>query len=499
MGARWLRGSRWAVPALAVAIGVAVPAATSPSVQAGVGDTVVVTFEYTGAAQTWVVPATVSVATFDVYGAQGGSGNVETGAPQLGGLGGRATATVSVTPGSTIDVFVGGKGADFVNQSPDCNIAGGFNGGGDAGAQTVGEGFCGQGGGGASDVRIGGDALSDRALVAGGGGGASANLFCPAVGSGGGLSGGSVPREGLCTGGGAGGNQDGTSGSGVLGSGSDGGPFENGLAPGGGGGGGYYGGAGGETNGYGGGGGSGFGPSDTDFETGVRAGNGLVTITYGTLAIAELDPPSGTAGTPVTITGSGFNPTPGATTVQFGPYGATDVSCASSTSCTAVAPPNTAGGSEVVDLTVSTGGMTSNSLTFTYLAIPTLTAISPTSGPEAGGTPITFRGTNFSTEQGVTGFIFGSLDAGSFATSVNCPSTTECTGLTPPGTGAVSVFASTIEGTSEGLPFTYVSDEEAPIADTGAGDSVTLVVLAFGLVGAGSALLVVSQRRRAAS
>ena len=61
------------------------------------------------------------------------------------------------------------------------------------------------------------------------------------------------------------------------------------------------------------------------------------------------------------------------------------------------------------------------------------------------------------------------------------------------------MFASTIEGTSEGLPFTYVSDEEAPIADTGAGDSVTLVLLALGFMGAGSALLVVSQRRRAAS
>ncbi len=495
MGARWLTGCRWAVPALAIAIGVAVPAATSPSVQAGVGDPVVVTFEYTGAAQTWVVPDTVTVATFDVYGAQGGLGDVTTAQPP--GLGGRATATLSVTPGSTVHVIVGGKGADG-NVFNACSSAGGFNGGGDGGTQNVFQ-SCGQGGGGASDVRIGGLGVTNRVLVAGGGGGASVNGFCPDAGGGGGLTGVSVPRAGACTGGGAGGNQDGTTGSGVLGFGSDGGPFVFPNAAGGGGGGGYYGGAGGATGGYGGGGGSGFGPSDTDFETAVRQGNGLVTITYGTLAIAELDPPSGPAGTPVTITGSGFNPTPGATTVQFGPYQATEVTCASSTSCTAVSPPNATGGSEVVDVTVSTGGMTSNSLTYTYLAIPTLTAISPTSGPEAGGTQITFRGTNFSTEQGVTGFIFGSLDAGSFATSVNCASTTECTGLTPPGTGAVLVFASTIDGTSEGLPFTYVSGETpTPLPNTGVNDSVMLLLLAVGFVGAGSALLVVSQRRRAA-
>ena len=78
--------------------------------QAGVEDAVVVTFEYTGAAQTWVVPDTVTVVTFDVHGAQGGLGDVTTSQPP--GLGGRATATLSVTPGSTVHVFVGGKGAD---------------------------------------------------------------------------------------------------------------------------------------------------------------------------------------------------------------------------------------------------------------------------------------------------------------------------------------------------------------------------------------------------
>ena len=232
MGARWLTGCRWAVPALAVAIGVAVPSATSPPVQAGIGDRVVVTFEYTGAAQTWVVPATVSVATFDVYGAQGGSGNVRPARPSSvvsvdgrrppcrSPLAARSTSlSAARAPTSSTNLPTAtSREASTAAVMPDRKRWAKVS----AVRGVVGRRTC------ASAVMR----LFDRALVAGGGGGASANLFCPAVGSGGGLSGGSVRREGLCTGGGAGGNQDGTSGSGVLGSGSDGGPFERGLGAG---------------------------------------------------------------------------------------------------------------------------------------------------------------------------------------------------------------------------------------------------------------------------
>jgi hypothetical protein len=55
----------------------------------------------TGLAQTWVVPAGGPTANFDVYGAQGG-GNFP---PNLGGgLGGRATATMHVSTGESIQV-----------------------------------------------------------------------------------------------------------------------------------------------------------------------------------------------------------------------------------------------------------------------------------------------------------------------------------------------------------------------------------------------------------
>jgi hypothetical protein len=289
---------------LALVMGVTTPVAVfgSTRVEAGTGEQgdVTVGFEALTAIQSWVVPQGVTSARFDLYGGQGGSGNAALG--QLtGGHGGRATATLAVTPGTDIAILVGGKGSDYVD-APTCKTTGGFNGGGDAGANPQGFDYCGQGGGGASDVRIGGLDVSNRVLVAGGGGGAAANSFCPDAGSGGGLAGQSGSRAGLCTDGGTGGNQDGTSGSGQLGFGSAGGAQSGLLAPGGGGGGGYYGGAGGGTNGYGGGGGSGFGPPGTVFETGVNEGPGSVFITYAAPGPDAEDPLANSGGQTSTLT-----------------------------------------------------------------------------------------------------------------------------------------------------------------------------------------------------
>jgi hypothetical protein len=227
------------------------------------------TFHYTGEAQTWTVPAGVTRATFVVDGAQGGGGR--TFVP--GGLGGEVTDELAVTPGQEITIVVGGAGHLVTIGSCGKN-PGGFNGGG-AGTSN-GYGGCGvkgDSGGGASDVRTGA-----HVLVAGGGGGAGGGLtICDGslVGETGGFGGGIFGGRGVCNGG-TGGNQDGTSGSGALGKGSD----SSGLA--GAGGGGWYGGAAGHQGaGGGGGGGSGHGPPGTTFlTTGVRAGNGQVTITY---------------------------------------------------------------------------------------------------------------------------------------------------------------------------------------------------------------------------
>jgi hypothetical protein len=106
------------------------------------------TFNFTGRAQSFKVPKGVKAVTVDAYGAAGGAAHLA--------LGERTRATVTVTQGETLHVFVGGGGTS------------GFNGGAPSGCQASGRGGF---GGGASDVREGGTAPSNRIVVAGGGAG----------------------------------------------------------------------------------------------------------------------------------------------------------------------------------------------------------------------------------------------------------------------------------------------------------------------------------------
>ena len=278
------------------------------------------TFDYTGDAQTWVVPAGVTSATFDVWGAQGGD-TADEGCEDIGGLGGHTTATITVTPGETITLVVGGRGGSSNTEDADFGF-GGFNGGGDAGFTAddeVNEPTAGGGGGGASDVRTGGDDEADRVIVAGGGGGVGA--ACEGANDGGAGSGdsttggtggeGSLPSHGVggtggaSAAGGVGGAFGGTDG--VLFQGGDGGFNSDHISAGGGGGGGYYGGGGGgagiyvvEQGGTGGGGGGGGGLCPTtcvSAASGVRAGNGQITVSWSTADPAPA-PANAVAGSP---------------------------------------------------------------------------------------------------------------------------------------------------------------------------------------------------------
>jgi hypothetical protein len=93
-----------------------------------------------------------------------------------------------------------------------------------------------------------------------------------------------------------------------------------------------------------------------------------------------------------------------------------------------------------------------NAFTYTSPA-PTVTAVSPTSGPTTGGTPITVTGTNF--VSGATIRVNGVL-----ATGVTFVSATQVRGTTPAGTaGARSVQVTNPDGQSATLAnaFTYVT------------------------------------------
>jgi hypothetical protein len=210
------------------------------------------TFEDSGAQQNFVVPDGVKLVTVEAYGAAGAGG----------ANGGYVEASIPVTPGEQLAIFVGGNGS---SGSGYYGGRGGFNGGGAGGG---GDNCCdGGGGGGASDVRQGGNGLVNRVIVAGGGGG---NSYTNSGGVGGGLIGATGDGDyskGTWTGG-TGGTQNAGGeggccggGGGALGVGGYGGAAESSDEyGGGGGGGGYYGGGGGgpdDTGGPGGGGGGG--------------------------------------------------------------------------------------------------------------------------------------------------------------------------------------------------------------------------------------------------
>src|SRR4051812_21145442 len=80
------------------------PSATSTPTAVATSQTLI--FPVVGAA-TWTVPAGITSATFDVFGAQGGAGNSGANA---GGRGGGARVTLAVAPGTTYQINVGGSG-----------------------------------------------------------------------------------------------------------------------------------------------------------------------------------------------------------------------------------------------------------------------------------------------------------------------------------------------------------------------------------------------------
>jgi len=182
------------------------------------------------------------------------------------------------------------------------------------------------------------------------------------------------------------------------------------------------------------------------------ASAGLYTPT-----ITSVTPSSGptAGGTVVTVRGTGLSGA-GEVVVRFDGIAATTTIVQYGTEYRAVAPPHAAG---TVDVDVyesirtppviatRTGG-------FTYEApdtAPTITAVSPASGPTTGGTSVTITGTNFT---GATGVSFG----GTAATAFTVNSATSMTATTPArDAGAAAVSVTTPEGTATSAgAFTFV-------------------------------------------
>jgi hypothetical protein len=354
----------------------------------------------------WIVPDGVSCVTATAVGAEGGvfvanaidstavggNGGASVAAADAGAAGGSGASTFAVVAGLPLQVDVGGRGGDSFSSGsiPGAAGAGGVNGGGAGGLATI-DGasgyFPGAGGGGASDVRVGGTDLEHRVVVGGGGGGGG-GFGAASTGVGGGDDGGSALAErdasggagGSQSAGGTGGSTDGVGQTGIdgaFGIGGTGGGGDQVNGGGGGGGGGWYGGGGGggvpRGGGAAAGGGGGSGVGDT-LVSGVDAGNdgnGEVTLTYEVGDTSCLD-------APLTVKKVATGPTaPGQTftvhvscpggTIAAGDTGLTDVDLAFTVDASGTVQPaagHTIGFLEQTDCTVTetgTGGATSES------------------------------------------------------------------------------------------------------------------------------------------
>ena len=180
-------------------------------------------------------------------------------------------------------------------------------------------------------------------------------------------------------------------------------------------------------------------------------------------------------GTTVTISGDNLF---GTMAVDFGGIPASSFSVNADGTISAVSP---AGEVATVDVTVVTlGGTTATSPAdqFTYLAAPTIISISPTAGPEAGGTAVTIVGTGLADATEVD---FGGVATAGF--TLNPDGTITATSPDLSLVGAVDVTVVSPEGTSvlsSVDQFTYqatptVTSVSPSLGNTLGGDIVTIV------------------------
>ncbi|SFS72255.1 HYR domain-containing protein [Marininema halotolerans] len=348
------------------------------------------TFIYTGGLQTLTIPEGVCTVTIQAQGAAGGSNPALVGSD--GGLGASIQGLFTVTPGDVLSIVVGGQGGDASGTGIGLQGGGGGGGGsfvwfgssfGEVNPSTLMVAAGGGGGGGGLNVlsEVGGSGMTtssgqDGGNAAGGfgaggmdGSGGSGGNGGMGMARGGGGGGGGSP---FSNGGNGAGNAGGDGGVSIVagGAGGGGGTGSSGVIIGGdggfggggggsdrngGGGGGFSGGGGGTginvdigggSAGGGGGGGSFNGGSNPVNMAGVRAGNGVVEITYEapTLTCSNITVANDRGACGANVTFSGLETCPGLSidcspaSGSFFPVGTTTVTCtgsneAGSTTC----------------------------------------------------------------------------------------------------------------------------------------------------------------------
>jgi hypothetical protein len=194
----------------------------------------------------------------------------------------------------------------------------------------------------------------------------------------------------------------------------------------------------------------------------TKTGTASVTLSVPP-TITSLSSASGPVGSSLTITGTNFGSSQGASTVTFNGVSAGVAVSWSDTSITVIVP----SGATTGNVVVTVGGQSSTPAPFTVIVTPVIHSFWPTSGPV--NTAVTITGSGFGPTQGSSTVTFG----GVLATAVPYWSDTSITVLVPSGaiSGSVAVTVNGVTGTSgSGNPFTVtnpphvtsVSPQEAP-------------------------------------
>ena len=226
-------------------------------------------------------------------------------------------------------------------------------------------------------------------------------------------------------------------------------------------------------------------PSNVDASADGSATSQAVDVELGSMSelptTTTLTPKSGptAGGTPVTLTGTSFEPGDTRILVAFRTGAtvtipATDVTINNTgTTAAFTMPPAPVDGTAGVFAITPAGR--SNAQTFDYVApppppLPTTTTLTPKSGPTAGGTPVTLTGTSF--EPGDTRILVA-FRTGATVTipatdvTINNTGTTAAFTMPPaPVDGTAGVFAITPAGRSNAQTFDYVAPPPPPLPTT---------------------------------
>lgn len=204
------------------------------------------------------------------------------------------------------------------------------------------------------------------------------------------------------------------------------------------------------------------GAKDLSVTFGTSYSSSVGGFTYSAApAVSSVSPARGgtTGNTAVTITGVGFGNS-GTPTVTFGGVSATSIVRVNDTTITAVTPPNSSGAKAVV-VTPSGGSAITKASAFTY-DLPTITLITPNSGPTTGGNRVIIDGTGFG-HTGTPTVTFG----GRAATDVVRVSATRVLATTPLGVaGKPTVIVTPAVGTGSASTttlFTYLLKRITPV------------------------------------